>query len=202
MPHSFVISWRKINTGFSCIIFSTVFIFFIFSCTNATHKEQTAIVPTFDSVPAKKQKATYSAIDVAVVESIPKKLRANIEALKTKYNVFISFDGSCSACVAEFLGQLKKLRSKKANMAAKYLFIAFAQDSYLVEYYMAQLGLTLRPNEFLIIDKGQVFQKTNSFIEEFNINFVLSNRDYKILALGSPLESEEIRSVYAGKGLL
>jgi hypothetical protein len=116
------------------------------------------------------------------------------EKRKQSNSMLIYYDADCWVCFEE----LKKWKSvipyfKKADQNLNLKFILFTEDQSRTVTSLEKINF---PKSLVVYDRNNTFLKQYKHISNKPYNTMLLDKDHRILFIGSPLNSENLKEHY------
>jgi|GEM_PF-2728443 len=115
-------------------------------------------------------------------------------------NLVISFDGTCSGCIIEFIEFIIEWNRDKLTDIPCFI-IVMDQDLYHVQYLLDEFEIQLTNNQLMSADSTYTFLKNNSKINDF-WNLLLIDNDKAVITSGNPFGHTEVYDIYIQLNLL
>lgn len=163
------------------VLIFIVLLYFIYSCNNRNKK----IEGELSQIIGKK----IELIDTLSNYSIDKGLYK--EVIPHQMKIISYIDGSCGSCLYSLANW------KELIMSREFKNVSFRL--YVKTYNLNQLSLILKEIDFhysIVVDFQNRFYQKNNIQDEINYQTFLVDKENKILLVGNPLFSNEIKKMY------
>lgn len=120
----------------------------------------------------------------------------SIRVLDSKFKIYSRVNASCGTCI-DHINLWSDLNSKLNKYDISIILLCYSEDSFEYIKYLCESSEIKKFPYPLFFDKRDQFIKLNTFMKKHkHFETVLTDRDNYILAVGNPIISKDIESLY------